>query len=190
AAARVRWRGDFDALGRARSISGDLRLNLRLPGPVFDPATGWHHNGMRVYDAAAGHYLEADPLGPLPGSNAYGYAAQPPRRHPDPLGLLLFAFDGTRNDPSSLTNVWLLAQVYASGAAHYHPGPGADGGSDWDAATGASASYILAVQWERLLADLAAARLSAAPVSIDLLGYSRGAALARHFGNLIADRLR
>src|SRR5690606_3050898 len=34
AAARVRWRGDFDALGRARSISGDLRLNLRLPGQV------------------------------------------------------------------------------------------------------------------------------------------------------------
>src|SRR5690606_19097354 len=63
AAARVRWRGDFDPLGRARRISGDLQLDLRLPGQVFDPATGWHHNGMRAYAPAAGHYLEADPLG-------------------------------------------------------------------------------------------------------------------------------
>lgn len=187
--ARVRWRADLDPLGRAHRLSGELALDLRLPGQVHDPATGWHHNGMRVYDPAAGHYLEADPLGPLPVSQAYGYAAQQPRRHVDPLGLLLFAFDGTGNDPASMTNVWLLAQAYAGGTIHYQPGPAADG-SPWDAATAGSAPYILALQWERLLADLAAARWAAGPVPIDLLGYSRGAALARHFANQIADQVR
>jgi len=189
-AGRVRWRADLDALGRARRVAGDLRLDLRLPGQVHDPATGWHHNGLRTYDPAAGHYLEADPLGPLPGSQAYGYAAQQPRRLADPLGLLLYAFDGTRNDPSSLTNVWLLSQAYADGPVRYQPGPGRPGRVDWDAIAAESAARILAVQWERLLADLSAARLAAGPVAIDLLGYSRGAALARHFGNLIAERLR
>src|SRR5690606_38323256 len=178
-----------DPLGRAHRLSGELALDLRLPGQVHDPATGWHHNGMPVYDPAAGHYLEADPLGPLPGSQAYGYAAQQHRRHVDPLGLLLFAFDGTGNDPASMTNVWLLAQAYAGGTIHYQPGPAADG-SPWDAATAGSAPYILALQWERLLADLAAARWAAGPVPIDLLGYSRVAALARHFANQIADQVR
>jgi len=188
---KVRWRARFDALGRAEHIEGDLTLDLRLPGQVYDAATGWHDNGLRTYDPVAGHYLQADPLGPLPGNQAYGYAAQQPRRHADPLGLLLFAFDGTRNTPASLTNVWLLGQAYADGAVHYHPGPGdPDTPIDRDTLTAHSAPLILATQWERLLADLSAVRFAAEPMQIDLLGFSRGAALARHFSNLIAQRVR
>lgn len=188
-AGQVRWRARYDALGRAERIDGDLTLDLRLPGQVHDAATGWHDNGLRTYDPAAGHYLQADPLGPLPGTQAYGYAAQQPRRHADPLGLLLFAFDGTRNAPWSLTNVWLLGLAY-QGPVRYHAGPGDPDDVNLDAATAHSAPLILATQWERLLAALSAARFDTEPVQIDLLGYSRGAALARHFGNLIAERVR
>jgi len=187
-AGQVRWHADFDALGRAERIDGDLTLELRLPGQVYDRLTGWHDNGLRTYDPSAGHYLQADPLGPLPGTQAFGYAAQQPRRHADPLGLLLFAFDGTRNVPETLTNVWLLGLAYAGGAVHYHPGPGQD--SDWDAAFASSAHNIVAAQWDRLLADLSAVRFSAQSVPIDLLGFSRGAALARHFSNQIAEHVR
>ena len=187
---QVRWQARFSAFGRAEHISGNLTLDLRLPGQIYDASTGWHDNGLRTYDPAAGHYLQPDPLGPLPGTQAYGYAAQQPRRHADPLGLLLFAFDGTRNAPSSLTNVWLLSQAYADGPVRYHHGPGTPAAPDLDAATAYTAPVILATQWERLLADLSAARFASEPVNIDLLGYSRGAALARHFGNLIAERVR
>jgi len=189
-AGNVRWRARFDALGRAERIDGDLTLDLRLPGQIYDAATGWHDNGLRTYDPIAGHYLQADPLGPLPGNQAYGYAAQQPRRHADPLGLLLFAFDGTRNAPASLTNVWLLGQAYRGGAVRYHDGPGNPDAADLDAAIAHTAPLILATQWERLLADLSAARFASEPVQIDLLGYSRGAALARHFSNQIAERVR
>lgn len=186
AARRVRWRAAWSPTGKALAVQGDLTLTLRQPGHFFDDATGWHDNYLRTFDPTAGHYLEPDPAGPLPDSEPYGYAAQQPRRHADPLGLLLFSFDGTRNDPSSRTNVWLMNGWYAGGAAHYRPGPGTPGTLDLDMATAGSAPRILQAQWRDLLEELAAAPPGNAAVPIDLLGFSRGAALAMQFGNHIA----
>ncbi|MGE4338076.1 MAG: DUF2235 domain-containing protein, partial [Pigmentiphaga sp.] len=49
---------------------------------------------------------------------------------------------------------------------------------------------ILQSQWDRLLQHLSAFETAADPVALDLLGYSRGAALARHFANLILGKVR
>jgi len=189
AAGRVRWSATATPFGQAQA-QGDLELALRLPGQWRDPATGWHDNFLRTYDPAYGHYLEPDPLGPAPGTAAYGYAAQRPRRYADPLGLLLFSFDGTRDTPRDRSNVWLLTREYADGAAYYEPGPGTSGAGPWDAATGASGYGIVLNQWERFLAALEGRGQRSGSVPIDVLGFSRGAALARDFGSRLAGRLR
>ncbi|WP_276808131.1 DUF6531 domain-containing protein [Castellaniella defragrans] len=186
----VRWAADYDALGRATRLRGDLDLPLRRPGQDEDPATGWHDNVFRTFLPARGHYLEPDPLGPLPGLQALGYAAQQPLRHVDPLGLILLAFDGTRQGPRNQGNVWKLAQAYEDGPAYYHAGPGNGYYADWDAVVAAGSRQILSNQWQSLLNALDRARGAAAPVPIDILGYSRGAALARDFANRIARHTR
>jgi len=186
----VRWAAAYDALGYATRMRGDLRLMLRRPGQDEDPATGWHDNVFRTFLPARGHYLEPDPLGPLPGQQALGYAAQQPLRHADPLGLILLAFDGTRYGPRNQGNVWKLAQAYEDGPAYYHAGPGNSYYTDWDAVTAAGSRQILSNQWQSLLNALVRAQGAAAPVPIDILGYSRGAALARDFANRIARHTR
>lgn len=182
---RIRWLAAYSPWGEATQIAGDLTLDLRLPGQVFDAETGWHDNLLRTYLPGLGQYLEPDPLGPVPGSQALGYAAQQPRRHIDPLGLLLFAFDGTRNSPSTQSNVWKMSQAYLDGPAYYHSGPGNSMYIDWDAITAGQAEQIIENQWQSLLNALSQSGSLAEHTPIDIIGYSRGAALARHFGNLI-----
>lgn len=187
---KIRWLADYTALGSARQVAGDLRFDLRLPGQVVDAATGWHDNLLRTYDPRFGHYLEPDPLGPLPGTQALGYAGQQPRRYLDPLGLLLFAFDGTRMNAHTRGNVWLLSQRYLDGPVFYHSGPGNPYYWDLDALAAHVAPQTIETQWQHLLNALHATPVSAdQPVPIDIIGYSRGAALARHFGNLIAQHV-
>ncbi|WP_323018849.1 phospholipase effector Tle1 domain-containing protein [Castellaniella sp.] len=185
----IRWSAAYDILGRA-SVSGDLSLPLRWPGQDEDPFTGWHDNVFRTYLPQRGHYLEPDPLGPVPGQQALGYAAQQPLRHTDPLGLILLAFDGTRYGRANQSNVWRLSQAYDDGPVYYHAGPGNNLYLDWDAVTAASSGQILRNQWQSLMNALQRAQGAAAPVPIDILGYSRGAALARDFANRIARQTR
>ncbi|MGB6243060.1 MAG: DUF2235 domain-containing protein [Castellaniella sp.] len=186
----VRWSADYDTLGRARRLSGDLSLPLRRPGQDEDPFTGWHDNVFRTYLPHRGHYLEPDPLGPAPGQQALGYAAQQPLRHIDPLGLILLAFDGTRYGRANQSNVWKLTQAYDDGPAYYHAGPGNNLYLDWNAVTAADSGQILRNQWQSLMNALHKAQGSATSVPIDILGYSRGAALARDFANRIARQTR
>jgi RHS repeat-associated protein len=188
----VRWFARYSPTGEAQRLAGDMTLDLRLPGQVFDAETGWHDNLLRTYLPASGHYLEPDPLGPAPGSQARGYANQQPRRYVDPLGLLLFAFDGTRNTPQSQTNIWKMSQRYLDGQVFYHAGPGNAAASypDWDSITAYSASRILDAQWSNLLAALDGEPFDPAQtIPIDIIGFSRGAALARHFGNLVDNHV-
>lgn len=186
---RIRWHADYSPLGQVSQIAGDMRLDLRLPGQIEDPDTGWHDNLLRTYIPQRGHYLEPDPLGPLPGTQTYGYAAQQPRRYSDPMGLLLFAFDGTRQSADTQSNVWKMSQYYLDGPVHYHPGPGNAMFIDWDAVAAHQAAQIIETQWNWLLYELSRPRTANEIIPIDILGFSRGAALARHFGNLINQNL-
>jgi len=190
AAGQVRWLASYDPLGAAQRVAGDLTLDIRLPGQVHDPATGWHDNLLRTYMPAWGHYLEPDPLGPVPRNQALGYARQQPRRHADPLGLLLFAFDGTRHSPDTQSNVWKMSLAYRDGPVFYHSGPGNSLYLDMDAALAFSADRILDTQWLSLLNALEAAGNTLEYIPIDIIGFSRGAALARHFGNLIQQHMQ
>ena len=192
---RIRWQGRFSPMGELLEESGDLRMPLRLPGQVADPLTGWHDNVQRTYDPGWGHFLEPDPLGPVPGNSLYGYADQQPRRYADPLGLMLFAFDGTGNRPESLTNVWLMAQSYRDGPVHYVPGPGtartiSDAANVSDVALAWSGATRVDSHWERLLNALANQRRDARALPLDIVGFSRGAALGRDFGNRVARHVR
>ncbi len=119
------WLAEPEPGGQLRSLIAKQHLALRYPGQYEDPATGWFDNRYRNYDPAFGHYLEPDPMGPLPGQDPLGYAAAQPRRYTDPLGLLLFAFDGTLNQGSKTrSNVFRLQQRYVGGPVHYLGGPG------------------------------------------------------------------
>ncbi|MGE4338848.1 MAG: RHS repeat domain-containing protein, partial [Pigmentiphaga sp.] len=204
-AGRLRWSADVDAWGRLLQSRGALHLALRLPGQWADPLTGWHDNYQRTYHPGWGHYLEPDPAGPpgvlAPGVGSktpFGYAAHQPRRWLDPTGLVLFAFDGTLQSAASGANVYRLSLWYRDHAAvaaglqsaYYEAGPGGWPLIDLDAAVGWSADRILQSQWDRLLQHLSAVETAADPVALDLLGYSRGAALARHFANLILGKVR
>jgi RHS repeat-associated protein len=200
-----RWRGDFGPFGDLRSEAGDVAMRMRLPGQVFDAETGWHDNYLRTYDPHAGSYLEPDPLGAEPGTEAFGYAAQQPGRFIDPLGLLLFAFDGTRNAPSSRTNIFLMSQWYqdtdisgdasaallGSEAVHYISGPGSQTdifAGMVDTTAGTTVEARIATQWERLIQELAVrGKDKLDPLQIDIIGFSRGAAAARDFANRIAN---
>lgn len=186
---RLRWLASYSPTGKATRIAGDLHFPLRLPGQYEDIETGWHDNLLRSYDPELGHYLEPDPLGPLPGTDTYGYAGHQPWRYTDPYGLVLFAFDGTRYSPDSMGNVWQLAQAYNDGAAHYHSGPGNSQFLDWDAVTAWRAGRILENQWQALL-NAIEHQPRGTVLPIDIIGFSRGAALARHFGNRIAAHVR
>ncbi len=195
----VRWHATYSPLGELLTQQHDLGKEfvqpLRLPGQVADPLTGWHDNYQRTYDPHWGHYLEPDPLGPIPGNSQYGYADQQPRRYVDPLGLLLFAFDGTGNSPTSQTNVWLFARQYQGGAVKYIEGPAGDletgsARQALDAAVAWSGGNRVDQQWERWLNAVALHREDAPALALDVVGFSRGAALARHFGNRVAQHLR
>src|SRR3546814_14806287 len=72
----IRWLAAYTPTGEATRIAGDLTLNVRLPGQMFDHATGWHDNLLRTYSPQLGHYLEPDPLGPLPANQAFGYRSE------------------------------------------------------------------------------------------------------------------
>ncbi|HLU16207.1 MAG TPA: DUF2235 domain-containing protein [Burkholderiaceae bacterium] len=184
---RVRWHAHYTPLGQARIVEDEVRMDLRLPGQVADPDTGWHDNLLRTYLPEWGHYLEPDPLGPVPGNQVFGYANQQPRRYADPTGLLLFAFDGTRYSEQSQGNVWKMSQYYLDGPVHYHGGPGNSMFIDLDAITAHQASQILDTQWKWLLLELSRPAAATEVTPIDILGFSRGAALARHFGNMISQ---
>src|SRR5690606_8757759 len=187
---RIRWKADYTPLGAVLHETGDMRLKIRLPGQISDMATGWHDNLLRTYHPLMGHYAEPDPLGPLPGAQALGYAAQQPRRYIDPLGLLLFAFDGTRQNAQNRSNVWLFSQQYLDGPVFYHSGPGNPYYVSADAAAAYSVNQTLETQWQHLLNALQGVRPSADQiVPIDIIGYSRGAAMGRHFGNLIEQHI-
>lgn len=209
------WSGRVSAFGRLLAQRGALRQPLRLPGQVADPETGLHDNYQRSYDPRSARYLEPDPLGIAGGPNAYAYAGGDPLTGTDPLGLVLFAFDGTGNTPASLTNVWLMSQQYDSydeydrhaqigETSFYVQGVGTTGGMRDNVVTGGALALELEarvdLQLERLDAyvrdrfayylDAGATIGPGSPLrfDIDIVGFSRGAAAARHFANRVLRR--
>jgi RHS repeat-associated protein len=177
-----------------------FELALRLPGQYEDRETGLHYNDHRYYDPDTGRYLSPDPLGLAGGPNPYVYAGNDPLTRVDPSGLLLFAFDGTGNgDPPARSddwsNVYKLSRAYADGRVWYMAGVGRDDPASGilTNATDAIVAGTATARVDYLLTELEAAvsapSARGAPVDVDVIGFSRGAAMARDFSNRVADRI-
>ncbi|MRX11728.1 hypothetical protein GJ697_28255 [Pseudoduganella sp. FT25W] len=91
---QVVWQADTTPYGLAQvryaamhDNGKPFELTLRLPGQVYDSATGLHYNYARDYDPQTGRYTTPDPMGLDGGANPYAYADSNPLSNVDPLGL-------------------------------------------------------------------------------------------------------
>ncbi len=156
-----------------------------------DPVTGLIYYGYRHYSPALGRWINRDPLEEEGGANLYGYAANNPLRFADALGLALYAFDGTWNDRDTMkrpTNVAKLAGVY-DGLVAYRDGVGTDWYSKHiGGMTGAGGGNRIADMYADLVAIYNTPDPTGENQQIDVIGFSRGAALARTFVNYINQK--
>ncbi|MCO5106732.1 MAG: DUF2235 domain-containing protein [Burkholderiaceae bacterium] len=193
---RVAWRGDWDAFGGLARAQGSFAQPLRLDGQYFDPETGLHDNVLRTYDPDAGRYLEPDPLGLAAGLDPFAYADGNPLVATDPLGLILFAFDGTGNgvtgeNGEDVSNVRKFFEQYQDPAKWYMAGVGRDdhgsgiasGALDWaEAGTARERVDWMLGALDGFLGDAWIGKT----VPVDVIGFSRGAAMARDFVNRVS----
>ncbi len=207
----------YGKLIKTSTSAGKARytLALRLPGQWEDEESGLYYNDARYYDPHAGRYLSPDPLGRLAevlGSpNAYAYVNNNPASYIDPWGLILFAFDGTGNTEESRTNVYWFREHYldndpdniaGAGAPYYIEGPGT--GPILPKMDGAIAFTMggrINKQLQRL-DDYVKAKVedvmnvkhqtispeNPLEITLDIVGFSRGAASARDFANTVVTR--
>ncbi|HLS81831.1 MAG TPA: DUF2235 domain-containing protein, partial [Steroidobacter sp.] len=208
----VVWRAEYEPFGVAHvqeDPDGDgrrLELNLRLPGQYADAESGTYYNLMRDYAPALGRYLTPDPLGSIDGPNPYAYVRSNPVMRIDPWGLYLFAFDGTWIDRDSgpKTNVELFRDYYDPSVnernSFYVRGIGAPDPRNSDfrnsvdrvlgGVTGYGGRDIIDQALQHLDTLVAGADASSSfDGVIDIIGFSRGAALARAFANEVFARL-
>ncbi|MBZ2210049.1 DUF2235 domain-containing protein [Massilia sp. R798] len=201
---KLLWRAAYHPYGKLARLSAQpgFQLNLRLPGQYLDAETGLHYNDRRYYDPELGRYLTPDPIGLQGGVNSYAYVDGNPLKYVDPSGLILFAFDGTNNsnpapDKDQLSNVWKFADAYNDGRMWYMNGVGRPDqesgiGTNWrdeiNANTARSRVSYMLKQLDSYLQNGKFAK--GEMVNIDIVGFSRGAAMARDFSNKVADRLR
>lgn len=199
-AGRPVWQARLGAYGEVIEEDGRFDQPLRLPGQYHDRETGLHDNYQRTFDPRHGRYLEPDPLGLAAGWNLHAYAAGNPVQATDPLGLILFAFDGTGNsDPANgrdtLSNVAKFFSLHDASDRHYMSGVGT---LDRGSGIGADAFDTLQALSARRRVDhmlgvldraLRSPETRGAPVNVDVIGFSRGAAMARDFANTVAARI-
>ena len=203
------WRARYTAFGRQQVLSKasepGFEMPLRLPGQYHDAETGLHYNLHRYYDPDRGQYLTPDPLGTPDGPNPYSYVRGNPLRYVDPEGLILFAFDGTNNsnpppEGDTLSNVYKFYLAYdekSNGEKWYMNGVGRDDKegkiiapkNDYKVATTARARVDhMLKNLDEFLEEHTFA--DGKKVSIDIVGFSRGAAMGRDFANRVATRIK
>ncbi len=196
---RLLWQARAHAFGRLHTqqrAPGFQPPTQRFPGQNEDPDTGLHDHLLRVYSPEHGEFLQPDPMGPTPLVHPFAYAAHQPHRFADPWGDLLFAFDGTRNNQRTGTHVFELSALYQAEpgfvgpAAHYFAGPGVRSlpvALDPLSWAPIEVDAILSRAWASLLDSLARQPASAKPIPIDIIGFSRGAAMGRAFAHRLAS---
>jgi RHS repeat-associated protein len=191
----------FEALDLRESGASTVGNVAGFHGHDHEEGLGLIYARNRWLDPEMGRFVSTDPLGYVDGPNLYAFAGNNPSSFGDPLGLALYAFDGTWNDRDKMTNdtnVAKLADAYR-GLAYYYVGVGTAGRINKFGCglTGCGARNRIGAA----SADLERAwnapwdgggsveRLWGQGVrDIDLIGFSRGAATARAFASVIARR--
>jgi len=92
---QVVWKAETTPFGQAHvthaantgANAKPFRMNLRLPGQVFDEETKLNYNYLREYDPEIGRYTTADQTDLGGGTNPYIYVSNNPLTNLDPLGL-------------------------------------------------------------------------------------------------------
>ncbi|RWX42975.1 RHS repeat-associated core domain-containing protein, partial [Candidatus Electrothrix aarhusensis] len=83
----VKWAASYTAWGGIAELYVDeVTQPIRLQGQYADTETGLYYNRYRYFDAEAGQFVSADPLGLAAGSNVYEFAVNA-AGWIDPLGL-------------------------------------------------------------------------------------------------------
>ena len=87
----------------------------------------------------------------------------------------------SKNKAWDLTNIGILVDIY-KGIAHYYPGVGSSFGTKgWGGATGAGAGNRIDGAYGHFVKDYETDQ------DIDIIGFSRGAAIAREFANVLSN---
>ena len=179
----------FAAVDPRVTPASTLGNTAGFQGHEHDPVIGLVFARNRWLDPALGRFISADPLGYVDGPSSYAFAGNNPQSFGDPMGLALYAFDGTWQDMRAKsndvdTNVAKLFDVYKVPdklGKYYYPGVG----TDWYTKipcgiTGCGGQNRI----RDATADLVTSWYSGDRV-IDIIGFSRGAAVARAWANVI-----
>jgi RHS repeat-associated protein len=178
--------GPFGELVRA---NGSMALSnpFRFSTKYHDDESDLVYYGYRYYQASTGKWLSRDPIGEQGGRNLYGTGSDL-INFIDPFGLALYAFDGTGNNHRQVrkgkyTHVLTLSADYR-GQAFYYAGVGSSFATRGvGGLTGAGGGRRI----EKAYRDFLAAYESG-DTDVDIIGFSRGAALAREFANVLNKR--
>ncbi len=184
---------DYNAFGETMLTEGTFAAGnpFRFSTKYTDAETGLLYFGYRFYDSGAGRWLNRDPYGEEGGVNLYGFVGNAPTEWADPLGLALYAFDGTNNDgyrdeaKGRETNVFVLYQSYAGVNRVYSPGVGTNDGiiNPLGSAFGLGGQSRINDMLEK-----AGEFLQKGDTVADIIGFSRGAAQARGFANKLKEK--
>ncbi len=181
---------EYDPFGIVTAMTGLESTNnpFRFNTKYMDDETGLINYGYRYYSPKMGRWISRDPIGEAGGVNVYGFVGNAPISSADPLGLALYAFDGTWNDREKMkrpTNVAKLAAIY-DGLVAYRKGVGTDWFSKHvGGITGAGGGNRIEDMYDDLVRIFNTPDPKGENQKIDIIGFSRGAALARTFVNYI-----
>jgi uncharacterized protein (DUF2235 family) len=136
--------------------------------------------------------LNRDPIEEKGGINLYSFVRNNSVNAVDPFGLALYAFDGTWQDRdrpgSNKTNVAKLWDVYLY-QKEYQRGLGTGFGTRiWGGLTGFGGRVHISRMYKKLRRIYNTPDPTGENQKIDVIGYSRGAALARAFVNYIDSK--
>ena len=185
---------EYDPFGNVIAKTGVDPVNnpFGFSTKYVDQETGLSYYGYRYYSPTMGRWISRDPIGEAGGENVYGFVGNDAIGAVDALGLYLVAFDGTGNNMDKETPDTNVERLYRSyrDQKNYYPGVGSRW---WSTAlgglTGLGGDARIENAWGDLVAhyrNMSDAQVEADPV--DIIGFSRGAALARHFANVIHQR--